>query len=325
MEDLLENVSLGLVWCHVLFSRALAHFKARIINKIGELIRDHPDIIQPCVYVADFEQASSKDPDLFKIFKKPEDLATFQKLKVVEIVASGSKGSTEKFVFNIAQPDVWFGDQGNGLVKAMIKNIPKGWSDERCLRLLDRFKAGKKATRGCVKEAKDSMHPKHSGGLVPRGMLMCTVIAHDDDPEFKQLKSVFFVPFGKARKGGFTVYVGCTAFICGLKTHLAEVHEKWADRIKGMKRWAAIGLIKKAKRRNEGLPESETMKSVVKNPKMEFVADGGLGKQAWRCTSCKTGSGEAVCGESFSQALKHQLSAQHIGGKEYSTSISIDQ
>jgi hypothetical protein len=89
--------------------------------------------------------------------------------------------------------------------------------------------------------------------------------------------------------------------------HLAEVHEKWADRTKGMKRRAAIGLIRKAKRRNEGLPESEKMKPVVEDPKMEFVVDRGLGKEAWRCNSCKTGSGEAVCGESFSQALKHQL------------------
>jgi hypothetical protein len=54
---------------------------------------------------------------------------------------------------------------------------------------------------GSVKEAKDPMRPKHSGGLVPRGMLMCTVIPHDDDPGFKHLKSVFFAPYGKGRKG----------------------------------------------------------------------------------------------------------------------------
>jgi hypothetical protein len=198
----------------------------------------------------------------------------------------------------------------------MMKNIPKGWSDERCLRLLDTFKAEKGTVRGFVKEAKDPMRPKHRGGLVPGGMTICTIVPHEDDPEFKELKSVVFVPFGKGKKGGFTVYVGCTAFtceICNAKFHLAVVHDKWADRTKGMKRKAAVGLIRKAKRRTVEIPESELMKPVVEDSKMEFVVDKGLGKEAWRCTTCKTSFGEVVCGESFSQALKHQQSAQHSG------------
>lgn len=198
----------------------------------------------------------------------------------------------------------------------MIKNIPKGWSDARCLSLLDTFKAGKHAVRGFVKEAKDAMRPRHRGGHVPRGMLICTIVPHDDDPEFEQLRSVIFVPFGAEKTGDFTLYVGCTAFlckICNVKPHREDVHDKWADRTKGMKRKAAVGLIRRAKRRTSDLPDSELLKPVVDDPKMEFVADKGLGKEAWRCTSCKTATGEAVCGESFSQAIKHQQSEQHCG------------
>lgn len=111
-------------------------------------------------------------------------------------------------MFSITQPDVWYKAGEDGSVKAMIKNIPKGWSNEQCLRLLDRFRF-KKALRPCVKEAKDATRLKHKGGLVPRGMLMCTIVAHDDDPEVKKLRSVCFVPFGKGRSRG----VHC---LCGL-------------------------------------------------------------------------------------------------------------
>lgn len=88
-----------------MFGRAYAHLKNRIINKIGEMIRNNPDFSADCIYVADYEQPSVKDPDLLKIyvsFEKEEDLCTFQKLKVVEIITA----SKEKFVFNITQPDI---------------------------------------------------------------------------------------------------------------------------------------------------------------------------------------------------------------------------
>jgi hypothetical protein len=195
----------------------------------------------------------------------------------------------------------------------MMKNILKGWSNERCLRLLDSFRF-KNAQRPCVKEAKDAMRLKHKGGLVLRGMMVCTIIAHDDNPEFKELRAVCFVPFKKGRSRGFTVYVGCTMQTCALckeHGHLAEVHEKWANRTRGMKRKAAVGLIRRVKKRQTGLPESELMLPVVEDSSMEFVEDKGLKKEAWRCTVCQKVAGEAICGESFSQALKHVESEQH--------------
>jgi hypothetical protein len=198
-------------------------------------------------------------------------------------------------------------------VKAMLKNVPKSWSNDRCLRFLDVFKQ-KKTKRACVKEASDPMRPKHKGGLVPWGMLICTVVAHDDDPGFEELKPVLFVAFGKGSPGGVTLYAGCTVQVCGICNqagHLAEVHDKWANRTKGLKRKAATGLIRRAKQRVVGLPESELMKPVVDDSNIQFVEDRGLRKEAWRCTLCLTRNGKVVCGESFSQALKHVTSEQH--------------
>jgi hypothetical protein len=316
-EDL-ELVSIGKFWCHVLFSRATANLKSRILDKIGELIRDTPSISADCIYVADFENVPTSDPELMRIyvsFEKEEDLRAFQAIKTVEVASSGPDDGAKKFVFNITQPDVWYKAGEDGSVKAMMKNIPKGWSNERCLRLLDRFRF-KNAQRPCVKEAKDAMRLKHKGGLVPRGMMVCTITAHNDDPEFKELRAICFVPFGKGRSRRFTVYVGCTIQTCALckeHGHLAEVHEKWASRTTGMKRKAAVGLIRRAKKRQTGLPESELMLPVVEDSSMEFVEDKGLGKEAWRCTVCQNDAGEAICGESFSQALKHVESEQHRG------------
>jgi hypothetical protein len=278
-----------------LFSRATANLKSRIIDKIGELIRDSSSISDDCIYVADFENAPTADLELMWIyvsFEKEEDLQAFQAIKTVEVASSGPDGAN-KFVFSITQPDVWYKAGEDGSIKAMIKNIPKGWSNERCLRLLDRFRF-KKALRPCVKEAKDAMRLKHKGGLLLRGMLVCTVVAHDDDLEFKELRSVCFVPFGKGRSGGFTVYVGCTLQICALckePDDLAEVHEKWASRTRGMKRKAAVGLIRRAKKRESGLPESELMLPVVEDSSMEFVTrpwEGSLEMQCLqeRCWSC---------------------------------------
>jgi hypothetical protein len=214
--DTFEDLeSVDMVWCHVLFSRATANMKSRILDEIGELIRDTPGIPEDCIYVADFENAPTSDPELMRIyvsFEKEEDLRAFQAIKTVEAASSGPDGA-KKFVFNIWQPDVWYKAGEDGSVKAMMKNIPKGWSNERCLRLLDKFRF-KKAQRPCVKEAKDAMRLKHKGGFVPRGMMVCTIIAHDDDPEFKELRAVCFVPFDKGRSGGFTVYVGCTMQTC---------------------------------------------------------------------------------------------------------------
>lgn len=112
--------------------------------------------------------------------------------------------------------------------------------------------------------------------------------------------------------------MGCIVQICALckePCHLAEVHEKWASGTRGMKRKAAVGLIRRAKKRESGLPESELMLPVVEDS-MEFVEDKGLGKEAWRCNVCKNDAGAAICGESFSQALKHVASEQHCGPQE---------
>jgi hypothetical protein len=101
-EDL-ELVSIGMVWCHVLFSRATANLKSRILDKIGELIRDTPSISADCIYVADFENASTSNPELMRIyvfFEKKEDLRAFQAIKTVEVASSGPDGA-KKFVFNI--------------------------------------------------------------------------------------------------------------------------------------------------------------------------------------------------------------------------------
>jgi hypothetical protein len=47
-----------------------------------------------------------------------------------------------------------------------------------------------------------------------------------------------------------------------------------------MKRKAAIGLIRNAKKRQTGLPESELMLLVVEDSSMEFVEDKGLRREA---------------------------------------------
>jgi hypothetical protein len=91
LEDL-EQITVGMVWCHVLFGRMYADHKGRIMNRIGEMIRDSADFPEDCIYVADFEQSSAADSDLLKIyvsFESEELLEVFQRFKVVEISIKG--------------------------------------------------------------------------------------------------------------------------------------------------------------------------------------------------------------------------------------------
>lgn len=155
-------------------------------------------------------------------------------------------------ICHISQELVWFKEMGDGAVTAFIKEMPRSFTPERTCRCLDKFKFGK-ANRPMVKQASDPVLLKHKGGLVSRSMFICTVVPHDDDPEFKELKGKVFIPYGKGKKGGLHFYVGCMKHlcdICGVHTHLAEVHEQWVQRVSGKKRKGASARLSDAKVRS---------------------------------------------------------------------------
>jgi hypothetical protein len=120
-----------------------------------------------------------------------------------------------------------------------------------------------------------------------------------------------FIPYGKGRKGGVHFYVGCTKHlcsICGAHTHLAEVHEQWAQRVSGKKMKEASARFGKAKVCSQGLPVTDALKVVVDDPHMDFVEDKGLGREAWVCRKCLNKDGMNTQGHSFSGAIKHAQS-----------------
>lgn len=111
-----------------------------------------------------------------------------------------------------------------------------------------------------------------------------------------------------------TLIVGCSKHVCEIclkSGHRAEVHERFADRSTGGKRKAPETLIQDAKRR-AAAPESAALKVVVDDPLMEFVEAKGLSKEAWRCNACLNKKGSPLFGLSFTGAIKHASSSEHL-------------
>jgi hypothetical protein len=105
--------------------------------------------------------------------------------------------------------------------------------------------------------------------------------------------------------------------------HRAEVHEKFADRSTGRKRKAAGSLIHDAKRRAI-VPESAALlKVVVEDLLMEFVEAKGLSKEAWRCSACLNKKGSPLFGLSYSEAITHAKSQEHLEKKRGTLSSSL--
>jgi hypothetical protein len=93
--------------------------------------------------------------------------------------------------------------------------------------------------------------------------------------------------------------------------HLAEVHEKFADRSTTRKRKASGNLIPSAKRR-EIVPSSSLLAGVLEDPFTEFVEGKGLNTEAWRCSACEDKSGGPAFGLSYTGAIAHIASEGHM-------------
>jgi hypothetical protein len=178
-----------------------------------------------------------------------------------------------------------------------------------------------------VAETSGAHFLKHKGGVVPRAMMVVMVVPHDDDPDCDEVKPVFCIPVGKGRESStvLTLIVGCsrhTCEICLKSEHRAEMHENFADRSTGGKRKAAGSLIHDAKRRAI-VPESAALKVVLEDPLMEFVETKGLSKEAWRCSACLNKKGIPLFGLSYTGAITHAKSSEHLEKKRGILSYSL--
>jgi hypothetical protein len=315
LEDLEEETS-GMVWTHVSFPRSCEHLKQMIVSKIGEVIAGSKVFTSDCTYVVEFDTPAPENPDLLRIwvaFLDDQHLKAFQELKTIQLPSEGGKGMIH---FQITEPGFQWGEEADdGLVRVLAKNSPKGFSPARLQRSLDKFAWGK-AKRPMVKEAKGAHFLTHKGGVVPRAMMVVTVIPHDDDQDCKEVLPVVRIPVGKGKGSSrvLTFILGCSKHSCDVCLrggHLGAVHEKFAGRSTGGKRKASGALIRDAKRRAD-VPESDPLKVVREDPPMEFVEGKGLSKEAWRCNICSNKEGGHVFGLSFTEAIAHVGSQKHI-------------
>jgi hypothetical protein len=154
----------------------------KVITKIGETIASLPAFPEDCTYVVEFDTPSPSNPDLLRIwvsFLDEEHLQAFQELKTIAV--SSDEGSTVHF--QITQPGLqWGASTNDGAVRLLVKNLPKGFGHARLEKALDNFSWGG-AARPMVAEASGAHFLKHKGGIVPRAMMVVTVVPRDDDPE----------------------------------------------------------------------------------------------------------------------------------------------
>ncbi|GAQ93289.1 hypothetical protein KFL_014200010 [Klebsormidium nitens] len=167
-----------------------------------------------------------------------------------------------------------------------------------------------------VKQASNARFMTHKGGVVPRAMLVADVVPHDEDPDCKELLPIVRIPVGKGANSSrvVTLILGCskhTCDICLKAGHLAEVHEKFADRSTAGKRKASGNLIHAAKRR-ETAPPSTLLAGVLEDPFTEFVEGKSLNQEAWRCSACEDKSGGPAFGLSYTGAIAHIASDRHL-------------
>lgn len=274
LDDVVEDGGPFLVpFCFVLFGRMYAEYKEKIIQQIGEDIRDDPSL-EGCDYVVDHDRPVRNNPDLWRLcvaFESAEHCASFQARKVVQVLVDGGK---RKLTFNISQPDLsWALDDGS--IRLFVKNIPAKQITLPRLKSIFRDKKFGKAKRPVVKEVLDIKWATHNGGFVPRPMASLVVAPHDDDPQCEEVVPIIRIPFGrpadkeaaKKPEDFIILYVGCSLHkcnICNRSGHLMEVHKQWAERVKGKKRSMAAALIQNAKRTKPGMPLSPSLCSACK-------------------------------------------------------------